>query len=221
MGASVSLNDIDIAHRVPLGDSTREGPKSIVCKFARRLARMIGSNIIWRCAGQQGQRDGYRFRRKHKLCKRKGGWSSNSQDAKTLCGCSVAINNECHFAFCWMKSGSILLRLLADSSPYRVRNVSPVFLIVSAIYVLMIVCQVIFAMSSLTQAMQNKNLLRELPYSGHNIILCAMGNSTTSSRLIISQLKSIWNVSLAFMTFFLTLTLNWHLSFPFEHTEIY
>ena len=121
---------------------------------------------------------------------------------------AVAINNECHFAFCWMKSGSILLRLLADSSPYRVRNVSPVFLIVSAIYVLMIVCQVIFAMSSLTQAMQNKNLLRELPYSGHNIILCAMGNSTTSSRLIISQLKSIWNVSLAFMTFFLTLTLN-------------
>ena len=80
---------------------------------------------------------------------------------------------------------------------------------------------IIFAMSSLTQAMQNKNLLRELPYSGHNIILCAMGNSTTSSRLIISQLKSIWNVSLAFMTFFLTLTLNWHLSFPFEHTEIY
>ena len=57
-------------------------------------------------------------------------------------------------------------------------------------------------MSSLTQAMQNKNLLRELPYSGHNIILCAMGNSTTSSRLTISQLKSIWNVSFAFMTFF-------------------
>ena len=88
MGASVSLNDIDIAHRVPLRDSTREGAKSVVCKFTRRLARMIGSNIIWRCAGQQGQRDGYRFRRKHKLCKRKGGWSSNSQDAKTLCGCS-------------------------------------------------------------------------------------------------------------------------------------
>ena len=39
MGASVSLNDIDIAHRVPLRDSTREGPKSIVCKFTRRLAR--------------------------------------------------------------------------------------------------------------------------------------------------------------------------------------
>ena len=88
MGASVSLNDIDIAHRVPLRDSTREGPKLIVCKFTRRLARKIGSNIIWRCAGQQGQRDGYRFRRKHKHCKRKGGWSSNSQDAKTLCGCS-------------------------------------------------------------------------------------------------------------------------------------
>ena len=54
---------------------------------------------------------------------------------------AVAINNECHFAFCWMKSESILLRLLDDSSPYRVRNVSPVFLIVSAIYVLMIVRQ--------------------------------------------------------------------------------
>ena len=39
MGASVSLKDINIAHRVPLRDSTREGPKSIVCKFTRRLAR--------------------------------------------------------------------------------------------------------------------------------------------------------------------------------------
>ena len=66
-----------------------------------------------------------------------------------------------------------------------------------------IVCQYLCNVipNSPDQVMQNKNLLRELPYFGHNIILCAMGNSTTSSRLIVSQLKSIWNVCLAFMTF--------------------
>ena len=35
------FNDVDIAHRVPLLDSTRGGPKSIgnVCKLTRRMAR--------------------------------------------------------------------------------------------------------------------------------------------------------------------------------------
>ena len=45
---------------------------------------------------------------------------------------ALAFKNEYHFAFCWIKSGSILLRLLADSSPFRVRNVSPVFLFISS-----------------------------------------------------------------------------------------
>ena len=39
MGAQVSINDIDIAHRVPFHDTTRGGPKPIICKFTRRLAR--------------------------------------------------------------------------------------------------------------------------------------------------------------------------------------
>jgi len=39
MGAEVSIRDIDIAHRVSLRDTSRMGPKPIVCKFVRRLAR--------------------------------------------------------------------------------------------------------------------------------------------------------------------------------------
>ncbi|KAK2548193.1 hypothetical protein P5673_031656 [Acropora cervicornis] len=39
MGAEVSMRDIDITHRVSLRDTSRMGPKPIVCKFVRRLAR--------------------------------------------------------------------------------------------------------------------------------------------------------------------------------------
>ena len=39
MGAEVLIRDIDIAHRVSFRDTSRMGPKPIVCKFIRRLAR--------------------------------------------------------------------------------------------------------------------------------------------------------------------------------------
>ncbi|XP_067053882.1 uncharacterized protein [Acropora muricata] len=44
MGAEVTIHDIDMAHRVP----TREahgGPKPIICKFVRRLARNMVINL--------------------------------------------------------------------------------------------------------------------------------------------------------------------------------
>ena len=39
MGANITINDIDIAHRVSFRDSSRSEPKPITCKFGRRLAR--------------------------------------------------------------------------------------------------------------------------------------------------------------------------------------
>ena len=38
MGAVVSLQDLDVAHRVPRRDQDG-GPKPIICKFSRRLAK--------------------------------------------------------------------------------------------------------------------------------------------------------------------------------------
>ena len=35
MGANISINDIDIAHRVSFRDSSRSEPKPIICKFVR------------------------------------------------------------------------------------------------------------------------------------------------------------------------------------------
>ena len=40
MGADITLQDIDIAHRVPLR-SARNLPKPIICKFTRRLAKEL------------------------------------------------------------------------------------------------------------------------------------------------------------------------------------
>ena len=36
MGCNISINDIDIAHRVPASNATN-GPKLIICRFVRRL----------------------------------------------------------------------------------------------------------------------------------------------------------------------------------------
>ena len=38
MGCNISINDIDIAHRVPARSPTN-GPKSIICRFVRQLIR--------------------------------------------------------------------------------------------------------------------------------------------------------------------------------------
>ena len=38
MGANISINDIDITHRVSFRDSSCSKPKPIICKFVRRLA---------------------------------------------------------------------------------------------------------------------------------------------------------------------------------------
>ena len=39
MGGNVTINDIDLAHRITPRKATKSGPKPIVCKFTRRLAR--------------------------------------------------------------------------------------------------------------------------------------------------------------------------------------
>ena len=41
MGADVSINDIDIAHRVSPRDKTRRGPKPIVCESLAVWQRML------------------------------------------------------------------------------------------------------------------------------------------------------------------------------------
>ena len=38
MGCNISINDIDMAHRVPARNTTN-GPKRIICRFVRRLIR--------------------------------------------------------------------------------------------------------------------------------------------------------------------------------------
>ena len=39
MGANVTLNDIDTAHRIPTRNSSSNNLKTIICKFVRRISR--------------------------------------------------------------------------------------------------------------------------------------------------------------------------------------
>lgn len=119
MGATVSLNDIDIAHRVPLRDSTRGGPKPIVCKFTRRLARnkvmAVRTEVSSVCARDIGLNDEI--------------WLSNvrlvdhlTPKTQKLFIDAKAFKERYQYSFCWAKNGSVLLRKSADSRPLKVKN---------------------------------------------------------------------------------------------------
>ena len=121
MGAHVTLNDIDIAHRVTTRDSSRVGPKPIVCKFTRRLARnrvmavrKEACKINPTDIGLSEEDDMPSARvvdhltpRKHKLY----------ADAK-------AFQQRYGYEFCWTKNATIFLRQTAESRPIKVRNAS-------------------------------------------------------------------------------------------------
>ena len=115
MGAHVTLNDIDIAHRVMTRDSSRAGPKPNVCKFTRRLARNRVMAVRKEAdIGLSEEDDMSSARvvdhltpRKHKLY----------ADAK-------AFQQRYGYEFCWTKNATIFLRQTAESRPIKVRNAS-------------------------------------------------------------------------------------------------
>ena len=60
MGAEVSLQDIDIAHRVSTRHE-RDGPKPVICKFVRRLAKAKVMEVRQRAAKVKKKTHKYRL----------------------------------------------------------------------------------------------------------------------------------------------------------------
>ena len=119
MGANITINDIDIAHRVSFRDSSRSEPKPIICKFVRRLARnnvmtvrRRASSVAARDVGLEESQDMSKILILGHLTPRMQELYGNAKSFKTRFG----------FQFCWAKNGTIFLRRSEDSRPLKVRS---------------------------------------------------------------------------------------------------
>ena len=111
MGAEVSIRDIDTAHRVSFRDNSRMGPKPIVCKFIRRLARnevmskrKEGRSVDPSTIGLHEGSDMSNVLLLDHLTPRLQQLYSNAKEFKLKYG----------YQFCWARNGCIFLRYSAD-----------------------------------------------------------------------------------------------------------
>ncbi|CAH3146028.1 unnamed protein product [Pocillopora meandrina] len=118
MGANITINDIDIAHRVPFRDPSRSDPKPIICKCVRRLARnnvmaarRHASSVAARDVGLEESQDMSKILILDHLTPRMQELYGNAKSFKTRFG----------FQFCWVKNGTIFLRRSEDSRSLKVR----------------------------------------------------------------------------------------------------
>ena len=119
MGAEVNIHDIDMAHRVP----TREahgGPKPIVCKFVRRLARTKVINL----------RNESHNLRPANLGLAEGVNLSNVRIFDPLTPRMQSIFYEAkrfktqhQYQFCWTKNFSVYLRKNAESRAVKIKHI--------------------------------------------------------------------------------------------------
>ena len=119
MGAEVNIHDIDVAHRVP----TREvhgGPKPIVCKFVRRLARTKVINL----------RNEFHNLRPANLGLAEGVNLSNVRIFDHLTPRMQSIFYEAkrfktqhQYQFCWTKNFSVYLRKNAESRAVKIKHI--------------------------------------------------------------------------------------------------
>ena len=119
MGAEVTIHDIDMAHRVP----TREahgGPKPIVCKFVRRLARTKVINL----------RNESHNLRPANLGLDEGVNLSNVRIFDHLTPRMQSIFYEAkrfktqhQYQFCWTKNFSVYLRKNAESRAVKIKHI--------------------------------------------------------------------------------------------------
>jgi hypothetical protein len=119
MGAtSITKNDIDIAHRVPSKNPSRN-PKPIICKFIRRLARDEVMSLR-------------REARKVKPIDLGLQEQTNLTNALVLDHLTPTVQQlladtkkfkECYnHSFCWTRNGTIVLRKTDSSTPIRIHN---------------------------------------------------------------------------------------------------
>ena len=117
MGADITLQDIDIAHRVPLR-SARNLPKPIICKFTRRLAKEAvmarRKDACKSIPANLGLPDGVSLTSVRIF-------DHLTPKMQTVFAEAKKFKSDHHFEFCWAKNSSVYLRKDRDSRVLKIK----------------------------------------------------------------------------------------------------
>ena len=118
MGCNISINDIDIAHRVPARNATNS-PRPIICRFVRRLIReevMSRRQEITRVDPKDvGLGDTADLSNSMVL-------DHLTPKAQKLLAEAKKFKIQHNYAFCWTKNSVVYLRFTEDSRAIRVKD---------------------------------------------------------------------------------------------------
>ena len=119
MGADITLQDIDIAHRVPLR-SARNLPKPIICKFTRRLAKELvmarRKDACKSIPANLGLPDGVSLSSVRIF-------DHLTPKMQTVFSEAKKFKSNHHFEFCWTKNSCIFLRKDRDSRVLKIKDI--------------------------------------------------------------------------------------------------
>jgi len=120
MGCNISINDIDIAHRVPARNATN-GPRPIICRFVRRLVReevMSRRREITRVDPKDvGLGDTADLSNSMVL-------DHLTPKVQELLAEAKKFKIRHNYAFCWTKNSVVYLRLTEDSRAIKVNDLT-------------------------------------------------------------------------------------------------
>ena len=118
MGADVSILDIDTAHRVPTRSDRGSGPKPIICKFVRRLAKeqvmecrndLINVNPTAIGLPEQTSMSAVRI------------FDHLTPTIQTVLYEAKPFKNQHHYQYCWAKNSVVYLRKDGTARPIKIK----------------------------------------------------------------------------------------------------
>lgn len=118
MGVDISLQDIDIAHRIPTRSAT-SAPMPIICKFSRRLVKEQVMNRRKEISKVSPNSLG--LLEDASLCEAVIYDHLTPKTQKLLVD-AKKFQERHHYSYCWVKNFSVFLRKSADSRPVKIMN---------------------------------------------------------------------------------------------------
>ena len=118
MGVEISLQDIDIAHRVPTR-SASSGSPPIICKFTRRLVK---DQVINRRREIRAVSPSLLGLSTEVSLSQAAVYDHLTPKTQRLLIDAKKFQEEHRYSFCWVKNCSIFLRKSATSRPVKIKN---------------------------------------------------------------------------------------------------
>jgi prefoldin subunit 5 len=119
MGVALSIQDINIAHRVPTRKTNDNQPKPIICKFTRRLAREQVMAVRRDITKVDPSRLGLH---PESNLSHAGIYDHLTPRLQKVLAEAKKFKDDNNYRFCWTKHRSIYLRKTENSNPIRIHQ---------------------------------------------------------------------------------------------------